>query len=72
MSANSADSKAAADDGMTSTRVLAGCVTVGIAAEGLLILWHPDVLEYFQRNEQGDDRWLEGMREFVARVGIKP
>ncbi|MBI1789248.1 MAG: SDR family NAD(P)-dependent oxidoreductase [Acidobacteria bacterium] len=47
---------------------VADAVVTGLAAEGFLILPHPEVADYFQRKASDYDRWLGGMRRLRARV----
>src|SRR5438552_13496858 len=47
---------------------VAGVVLEGIRQEKFLILPHPEVAEYFQRNATDYDRWLNGMRRMRKRV----
>lgn len=46
---------------------VAECVMQGIAREEFLILPHPEVKEYVKRKAEHIDRWLSGMRRFVAQ-----
>lgn len=66
-----AGSSAAAADGVISAADLAQSVVDGLAGEKFLILPHADVLTYFQRKAADYDRWINGMRRFAAKLGIK-
>lgn len=47
---------------------VAVCVQQGVEAERFLILPHPEVAEMHLRKVQDPDRWLTGMRKFVAKA----
>lgn len=47
---------------------VAECTMRGIEKEEFLILPHPEVRGYFQRKAEDIDRWLSGMRRFLAQV----
>lgn len=48
---------------------VAACVEDGVRAERFLILPHAEVAEMHLRKAQDPDRWLAGMRKFLARAG---
>ena len=48
---------------------VAQAVVEGLAAERFLILPHPEVAQYEQRRAADHDRWLAGMRRFIAATG---
>lgn len=48
---------------------VAACVEEGVRAERFLILPHTEVAEMHLRKAQDPDRWLAGMRKFLARAG---
>lgn len=47
---------------------VASCTLQGIEREEFLILPHPEVLGFFQKKVENIDRWLAGMRRFLAQV----
>lgn len=47
---------------------VARCAIEGIEKEKFLILPHPEVLDFFQRKAQDVDRWIAGMRRFLAQA----
>jgi len=47
---------------------VARCAVEGIEQERFLILPHPEVQDFVQRKVQDLDRWLAGMRRFVAQA----
>jgi short-subunit dehydrogenase len=55
-------------DHMIEPEDVARCAIEGVEKELFLILPHPEVKELFQRKAQDVDRWLRGMRRFVARA----
>jgi len=71
MIAGRSGSSAARNDGVISAEALADVLVEGIDREGFLILPHPQVLTYFQRKAQDYDRWLDGMRRFAGKLGLK-
>lgn len=48
---------------------MAACVEDGVRAERFLILPHAEVAEMHRRKAQDPDRWLAGMRKFLAGIG---
>ncbi len=48
---------------------VAACVMQGMADETFLILPHPEVQGFVERKVANIDRWLAGMRKFLARPG---
>ena len=71
MIAGRSGSSAARNDGVISAEALANVLVEGIESERFLILPHPQVLTYFQRKAQDYDRWLDGMRRFAGKLGLK-
>jgi NAD(P)-dependent dehydrogenase (short-subunit alcohol dehydrogenase family) len=63
---NDAARLVAASGPMISAEQVADAVIEGLAAERFLILPHPDVATYQQHKATDPDRWLAGMRRFVA------
>lgn len=49
---------------------VADSVIVGLGDERFLILPHPEVSEYYRAKAADPDRWLSGMRRFIARSRI--
>ena len=47
---------------------VATCTLQGIEREEFLILPHPEVRGFFQKKSENIDRWLGGMRRFLAQV----
>ena len=47
---------------------VAEAVVAGLRAESFLILPHPEVLTFFQRQAGDYDRWLGGMRKLQRRL----
>jgi len=47
---------------------VAAAVVEGLAEERVLILPHPEVLEYWRRKTSDYDRWLAGMRRLRRAV----
>ena len=72
MIAGRAGAAAAANDGVIAADALADCVVEGLDAETLLILPHPQVLEYVRRKAADPDRWIGGMRRFAAKLDARP
>jgi NAD(P)-dependent dehydrogenase (short-subunit alcohol dehydrogenase family) len=54
--------------GVIEPEQLAEAVVAGLAAENFLILPHPEVSEYVRRKADDPDRWLAGMRRYLARI----
>src|SRR5690606_6257213 len=54
-------------DGVLEPEQVADAVIAGLADERFLILPHPEVLEYLQRQAADYDRWLRGMRRLQER-----
>jgi NAD(P)-dependent dehydrogenase (short-subunit alcohol dehydrogenase family) len=54
--------------GVIEPEELAAAVVSGLAAEHFLILPHPEVADYVKRKADDRDRWLAGMRRYLARV----
>jgi short-subunit dehydrogenase len=71
MIAGRTGSSAARNDGVISAEALADVLVEGIDSERFLILPHPQVLTYFQRKAQDYDRWLDGMRRFAGKLGLR-
>lgn len=51
---------------------VAACAMKGIEKEEFLILPHPEVRGYFQKKAENLDRWLSGMRRFLAQAQTAP
>lgn len=73
IASGNATTRALAQAGRTlSPEDVAACVQEGVEAERFLILPHPEVAEMRLRKVQDPDRWLAGMRKFVAKAGGRP
>ncbi len=58
---------------MIEPEEVARCAIEGVEKEQFLILPHPEVLDFVQRKVKDVDRWLAGMRRFLAQArGAKP
>ncbi len=63
-----AESSAAAGDGMMEPSQVAEAVMAGFKREEFLILPHAEVGTYMRRKTVDYDRWLQGMRRFRSRL----
>ena len=55
-------------DGILSTGYVADCILAGIQEQRFLVLPHPQVSTYVQRQADDYDRWIEGMRRFRRKL----
>lgn len=65
------DGRQAGQDGVLEPDEVARLCVEAMVEERFLVLPHPEVETYFQRKASDYDRWLNGMRRFRRRLGLK-
>lgn len=68
---NNTGGRQAGQDGLLEPEDAAEACVQAMREERFLVLPHPEVATYFQRKASDYDRWLNGMRRFRTRLGMR-